>query len=135
MERAEKGKVMDLFKNKTGSLVVEAVQVGEDNASEISNWANGAQIIEEKHPLTGQGIEGLNIKTASGMKRASFGDWVIKYGSLFTVAPADQFMSKYTPVVSEVAEVMSNPEPTPIAKAMSSDPFEGMTRFGEGPKP
>lgn len=121
---------MDKYTNKKGTLTVEAAQVTEDNASEISNWANGAQIIEEKDAITGVPVEGLNIKTPNGMMRASLGAFVIKYGSVFTVVSAQKFLSVYSPVVgtTETAEII---EKRPVVK----DPWEGMTRMNEGPKP
>lgn len=121
------------YTNKTGSLIVEAMQVGVDNIGEISNWANGAQIIEEKNALSGDPTDGLNIKTPGGMKRASHGDFVIKYGEMFAVTGPKMFLSKYTPVVPvdrtiPPSKVIERP---PVVK----DPWKDMTRMNEGPKP
>lgn len=120
------------YSNKTGSLIVEAMQVGVDDIGEISNWAHGAQIIEEKNALSGDPTDGLNVKTADGMKRASLGDFVIKYGDNFAVTGPKMFLSKYKLIgeTPKPPEIIETKRPNPI-----KDPWKDLTRFEEGPKP
>lgn len=113
----------------TKNLRVEAAQVGVDDIDAIANWC-GAQIVEEKDALTGQASEALNVKTPTGRKRASAGFYVIKHGDTTQVLSAGEFRSHFRPVETPQAPVPAKPR-----HPVTNDPFEGMTRFNEGPKP
>lgn len=84
-------------KKLTPAFEVEAALLTDDNASEISNWAGGAQIVEEEHALTHTRTEGLNVVTADGKKRASVGQYVVKdsAGNFYVVNPG-VFEAQYT---------------------------------------
>lgn len=122
----------DKYTNKTGSLILEAVQVLADNVSEISNWANGAQIVTEKDALSGDPLEALNVKTPDGMKRASRGAFVVKYGNSLAVVDETKFLSKYKLVsgTPKPPEIIERKATSPV-----KDPWKGITRMNEGPKP
>lgn len=82
-------------KLQTG-LVVEAAQVAEDTVLSISAWANDAQIVNEKDPITNETLKGLNIRTGSGeMERASDGDYVFKYAGEFYISKPAAFTKDY----------------------------------------
>lgn len=83
-------------KKLTPAFEVEAALLTDDNASEISNWAGGAQIVEEEHAHHGW-TEGLNVVTADGKKRASVGQYVVKdsAGNFYVVNPG-VFEAQYT---------------------------------------
>lgn len=86
------------YKHKTKPIEVEAALLGPDNASEISNWAGGAQVVEEEDALSHAKQEGLNIKTPDGTRRASVGMYVIKLGDQFFVAQPGTFAANYIPL-------------------------------------
>lgn len=122
---------MQKYVHKQKHLIVEAVQLTEDNIDMVSNWANGAQIVAEKDSFTHEAFEGLNIKTPKGKVRASRGQYVVKYEGHFFVANAGTFESLYShfePIQQQKSSAVRPVNPI-------KDPFEGMTRFNEGPKP
>ncbi len=84
--------------NKNTHVIVEAAQLTMDNASEISNWANGAQIVEETDALTHAVQEGLNIKTPQGTKRLSVGMFLVLYQDQFYLSQPGQFQANYNPL-------------------------------------
>jgi hypothetical protein len=86
------------YRKKGQGFLVEAAYLTEDNASEISNWAGGAQVVEEQIAHSDEKLEGLNVKTPEGTKRASVGMYVIKYGDDFYVSKAGAFEQNYEPV-------------------------------------
>lgn len=86
------------YKHKTKPIQVEAALLTEDNASEISNWAGGAQVVEEEHALSHQRTEGLNIVTPDGKRRASVGMYVVKLDDQFFVAQPGAFAANYIPL-------------------------------------
>lgn len=83
------------YKRKGTAAVVEAAQLTEDNASEISNWAGGAQVVEEGVSHSDEVMEGLNIKTPDGFRRASRGMFVIKFNEQFYVGQPGKFAETY----------------------------------------
>lgn len=83
------------YMKKSNGLLVEAALLDEENASEISNWAGGAQVVEEENALTHERVEGLNIKTPDGNRRASVGMYVVKFNDQFFVAMPGQFEQTY----------------------------------------
>lgn len=97
------------YAKKSSGLFVEAARVSEDSVEEIASWTGG-QIVEERDAITHQAIEGLNITTPEGRKRASWGAYVFKIGDEFFVAPGGQFEALY----SRVPEV-----------EIARDPFNG----------
>jgi hypothetical protein len=116
------------YKNRKG-VVVEAMKVGEDTVDAIANWSQ-SQIVEEKDAISGEASEGLNVKTPTGKKRASRGMYVVKVGQLFYVESASTFERSYS--------LLNAPLPATEPKKkkpLVTDPFDGMPRFGEGPKP
>lgn len=125
---------MQKFIHKKKLLVLEAVKLTEDTIDMIANWT-GAQIIEEKDALNNESYEALNIKTPGGMKRVSQGMYVAKFDGQFFVANAGTFESLYSPF--EPIRKVEREENLKIKarQKLITDPFEGMTRFGEGPRP
>lgn len=86
------------YKHKTKPIQVEAALLTEDNASEISNWAGGAQVVEEENALTHARSEGLNVVTPDGKRRASVGMYVVKLDDQFFVAQPGSFTTNYEPI-------------------------------------
>lgn len=90
------------YKLKNAEVFVEACRLGEDNASEVSNWANGAQIVEERDPITGKAYEGLNVRVGGDRTdrrdRASLGDMIVKFQGnelQFAVLKPGEFAKRY----------------------------------------
>lgn len=80
------------------NIQVEAVRLNEDNAAVVAAWS-GAELIEEidpEHPEETQ--PGLNVDTPTGIKRASLGMYVVKYGRTFFVSHNRPFEMIYEPV-------------------------------------
>lgn len=125
---------MQQYVKKGTTIVVDAAKVGSENVDEIANWAQ-AQIVEEKDALTHRASEGLNVKTPSGKRRASRGAYVVKWAEHFFVVPGSDFEATYTPVVpmNLVSRIVTSSDRVP--DELVQDPFEGMPRFSEGPKP
>lgn len=125
---------MQLYKRRGHNIVVEAMKVDENSVDKIANWAQ-AQVIEEKDAVTGEPSEGLNVKTRDGNARASRGMYVVKTAENFYVVAEQKFESMYEAVI----ETVSRTEPTRADRrttmTLVKDPFEGMTRVNEGPKP
>lgn len=133
---------MQKYKKRRSEIVVEACQVNEDTVDEIANWAQ-AQIVDEKRADSEETREGLNIKTPGGKARASQGMYVVKHNGEFHVMNSFDFEQRY-----EAIEEVQLPD-APIMQVtveedrygiqgienLTNDPFEGMTRFGEGPRP
>lgn len=124
------------IKKGNPSVTVMAAKVTPETVDAIANWAQ-AQIVEEKDALSGAAIEALNVKTVSGRSRASNGTYVAQnpLGAFFVV-PGAKFESLFKPegvVPDKVPDQVKNEQ----LKTMTvvADPFEGMTRFSEGPKP
>lgn len=89
---------METWEKKSSSAItVEAVRLNEDNAVAVAAWC-GAEVIEEidpQDPLLKQ--PGLNVPTPAGMKRASLGTYVIRYGGNNFVESVRKFEELYTP--------------------------------------
>ena len=86
------------YQHKTKPILIWAAELTADNASEISNWANGAQVVEEEEAFSHAVQEGLNIRTPDGNRRASVGMYVIKLGDQFFVSSAGSFAANYLPI-------------------------------------
>jgi len=86
------------YRHKVRPIEIEAALLTEDNASEVSNWAGGAQVVEESNALTHAKQEGLNVMTPSGKKRASVGMYVIKFEDNFYVSQPGAFAASYLPL-------------------------------------
>lgn len=122
---------MQVWKKKRSEVTVEACLVTEDSVNTIANWAQ-AQVVEEKNALSDDAREALNVKTPEGKKRASHGTYVVKHGDNFYVLAKADFELRYEPVIDiPLPEVVTIEE----HKSLINDPFEGMTRFEEGPRP
>lgn len=83
------------YRRKGSAVEIEAAQLLEDNASEISNWAGGAQVVEETLAHSDEKLEGLNVKTPEGTKRASFRMFVVKFNDQFYVVQPGVFSDNY----------------------------------------
>lgn len=127
---------MQKFVKRKTSIVVEAIKLTEDTVDVIANWAKG-QIVEEQHPLTGEVVEGININTTSGRKRLSQGMYVIKSTAGFHVSQPGAFEATYIPVEQKKPHPTSKDETSnrDSVHKMKTDPWDGITRFNEGPKP
>lgn len=125
---------METYTMRGTKIAVQAALVGDDDIDEIANWCGG-QVVEEKDALSGETVEGLNVKTPTGRKRASAGDYVVKHGNSFQVFTESQLLAKFNlgvPLSEQVKEQKNWRHPI---NPLTQDPFEGMTRFNDGPKP
>jgi hypothetical protein len=90
---------MELWQKKASpGITVEAIRLNEENIDEVAAWCR-AEVIEEidpEHPQEKQ--KGLNVDTAAGMKRASLGMYVVKFGRHFFVSHNRPFEVVYEPV-------------------------------------
>lgn len=121
------------YRHKDTGLVVQAMQVNDETVDKISNWANGAQIVEEINPVTRDIQEALNVKTPDGTKRASKDSYVVGVNGRFYVVGKEGFESAYEP--DNVPHQPASRATEQYERSLLTDPFEGMTRFNEGPKP
>lgn len=103
---------------KNSGLVVEAAQLGEDNVSELANWAQ-AQMIEERDALSNEPQDALNVKTPHGTKRLSQTMWLIWLNGYFFVSDDDNFLTNFD------LKVEAKPQP------LFHDPFRGVGRVGD----
>lgn len=102
---------------------VQAVMLTPDNTDEIANWTQ-AQVVMEQHPFEGENMEGLNVKTPGGKKRASQGDYIVHAAGSFHVVARGSFELQYNPVV-----ILEEDGPKPVStKRVFSDPFEKIDR-------
>lgn len=122
---------IDKYQRKNSSLVVEAVMLTEDNMSEVSNWAHGAQIIEEKDALTNDTTEALNLKTPYGKIRVYSGEMILKAADRFYSFSRRGFLKKYELITNEpltpVNENVKNYAEGKIDKEVL-DPFSNIRR-------
>lgn len=115
------------------SIVIEAAKVGTDQIENIVNWCGG-QIIEERDALSDHPLESVNLKTPTGRKRASVGQYIVKTAGQFMIVSAYDFERMYD--TNEAPRPRSEAEdPSPPVNRLIGDPFEGMTRFNDGPRP
>lgn len=75
---------------------IEAVMLTAENVGEVSNWCHG-QIVEERDMQTNEVYVGLNLRDGTDMRRASQGDYVIKWKDLFFVGKPSRFEDMYEP--------------------------------------
>lgn len=124
---------MQPYMKKGTAIIVDAAKVSPESVNEIANWAQ-AQIIEEKDALTHEECEGLNVKTPAGKRRASRGSYVVKWADHFFVVHGGEFERTYIPVASVTQPPWVGSD-IQVPDELVQDPFEGMPRFSEGPKP
>ena len=111
------------IKKSNPAIQVEAVRLNEDNAADVAAWCGGDLVeeIDPEHPQEKQ--PGINVPTSGGRKRASLGNYVIKYGKNFFVESVRGFEIKYEP------ESRQTPPPESAGdtrkKLGFSDPFGG----------
>jgi hypothetical protein len=91
-------KHMEPYVNDQGERVT-ARQVTQDSITVISVWCHGQTVVEHDaldHEMT---FPALNVPTSDGPKRASQGDYIVRYddGS-FDVKKAYEFRSKFREV-------------------------------------
>lgn len=94
-------------KRDNPAVTVEAVRLNEDVVEEVAQWCR-AEVVEEidpEHPEEKQ--FGLNIDTPHGIKRASLGMYVVKFGNHFFVSHNRPFEMKYEPVNREAPPLES----------------------------
>lgn len=94
-------------KRDAHNITVEAVRLTEDNVEETAEWASGDLVdeIDPEHPQEMQ--KGINVRTPSGMARASLGMYVAQFGRNFFVAHNRPFEMKYEPVNREAPPLES----------------------------
>jgi hypothetical protein len=124
--------VTDTYRHKSTGLEVQALQVDFETVDRIANWAQ-AQVVEEIDPISKTTQEGLNIKTPDGKKRASRGSYVVGVKGRFYVVGEEGFEEAYEPV--QVRHQAASRAPEVYEMSPTDDPFEGMTRFNDGPRP
>lgn len=126
---------MQEYKRKRSDITVQAERLTADNVDKLANLTQ-SQIVEERDAVHGDISEGLNVKTPHGKVRASRGDYVVYSPELkrFYVAKPGYFEANYQ-VLRDVQ--LPEPKETPnlVQREIIKDPFEGMTRFNDGPKP
>lgn len=80
------------------NIVVQAVRLTEDNASEVAEWC-GATLIEEIDPeFPDETQPGLNVPCPNGMQRASLGMYVYKIAKHVFVMHNRPFEIMHEPV-------------------------------------
>lgn len=111
------------FKKSNPDIRVQAVRVNEDNVIDVAKSIN-AELVEEidpEHPEEKQW--GLNVRTPSGVKRASLGMYVGKFASSAFISHVRPFEEKYAPLYRTA------PPPESIGDSRKArgfaDPFEG----------
>lgn len=82
------------YRHKQTGVVVAALQLTEQTAGEIANWTQ-SQLVEERDSISHEESPGVNVKTPAGIKRASVGDFVVKYSGAFFVGRPGLFESDY----------------------------------------
>lgn len=126
---------VDRYVNRSKGVFVEAIKLTNDNADTVSNWCGG-QIVEMRDAINHDEVtEGLNIKTPHGMKRLVPGMYLLQYQGEFYLAQGAQFEANYDRMTPLGQQTLTPPPPKEEPKPLTKDPFEGMTRMNEGPKP
>lgn len=121
-------------RRNNASIAVEAGKVGTDPIENIVNWCGG-QIIEERDAITGERAEAVNVKTAGGRKRASVGQYIVKISTgTFAVISGYDFERMYHTAEKPGRKSEAEDPSEPVGR-LTDDPFEGMTRFNDGPRP
>lgn len=114
---------MELWhKRDNSAITVEAVRLNEDNAAAVAEWCKGTLIeeIDPEHPEEMQ--PGINLNTPNGMKRASLGMYVVKYGRQFFAQHNRPFETVYEPDNREAPPLESAGD---TRKALGfADPFD-----------
>lgn len=84
-------------KKDNPGIKVSAVRLTEDNAKTVADWSH-AELIEEIDPEHPEEMQpGLNVRTPSGVKRASLHMYVVKFGSHFFAEHNRAFELVYEP--------------------------------------
>lgn len=102
---------MDKYRLKGANVLVEAAQVSDDTIREIVRWTGGHQV-EERDSISYAASAALNLRTPTGMARASNGQWVVKLGNFFHVIGPGAFELRYEKV--EQPQETRHPESIPL---------------------
>lgn len=122
---------MQRYRHGPSKTIVEAVRLDEDNVYDVAVWAGNAPIIDEIDPFTEEKSQGLNIMTASGMRRVSQGQYVVKFGKHFSMARPSTFEAYYIPAEQPPGLV----ETDNARKALGFESTESRhVGMGDGPK-
>lgn len=79
------------------TVTVEAIRLTEENVSDVAIWCS-ARMIEEINPEHPAEMRyGLNVPTAAGIKRVSYGMYVIRYAASCYVMHNRPFEMQYKP--------------------------------------
>lgn len=87
---------MQKWKMKIGesNTVVEAIQLNNENYSEVVNWTQG-QLIQEYDTKSDEEKVGINVRGPRGMFRVSEGEYVLRFDGDFFKAGASRFEASY----------------------------------------
>lgn len=114
-------------KRDAANITVEAVRLNEDNVEAVAEWCNGELVdeIDPEHPQEMQ--KGINVRTPSGIARASLHMYVAQFGRHFFVSHSRPFELVYEPVNRDAPP----PESAGDARKQRgfADPFD-MGRMG-----
>lgn len=109
-------------KDSEAAVLVRAIRVNEENVEDVAKWSS-SDVIQESDPEHPEEMQkGLNVLTPAGIKRASLGMYVIKFGKHFFVDYPRPFEEKYEPA--------TRPAPHPESAGDSrkargfADPFD-----------
>lgn len=85
-------------KKDAPNIRVEAVRLNEDNVEEVAKWCGGDLVdeIDPEHPQEMQ--KGINVRTPTGVARASLNMYVAQFGRAFFVSHNRPFEMVYQPV-------------------------------------
>lgn len=92
---------MDRYRHTGTKAIVEAIQLNEDSANEIQRLVPGIFPLMETDRFTDEQSKAFNVPTASGMKRLSEGQYLVKYaggvGNFLVMMPGE-FRTHYIPM-------------------------------------
>lgn len=114
------------YRKRGSEIVVEAMQLTEENALEVSAWSN-AQSVQEREEFTHEVSEALNVPTPYGNKRASQMMYVVRFKQSFYVVHRNRFEAQYEPLDIPTVNVVTK---TRVEETFD-DPYATFPRFGQ----
>jgi hypothetical protein len=117
---------IETWKKRRGGIVVQAVLLTEDNATEVAGWCRGLLVEEKGREDPTDLWPGINVPTPNGHKRASLGMYVIKSGTKFFVATMNAFEQTYETL--EIKQPVETPNKT-RERLGFGDPYDGIGRI------
>lgn len=89
---------MELWRKKENHKVfVEAVRLDEDNVKDVAVWSS-SELVEQINPEHRDEVQlALNVLTPAGIRRATLGMYVLKFGKHFYISYVRPFEEVYEP--------------------------------------